>query len=165
MIRGSGRTAAAAAIAAFTVALIPAPVTSSPMSYRTLLQATMTVKTGGIVSIARATVPNGPSTAGGIMVTSDGGVGAYMLFFDQGLNATGTQRNFRSDGGLVAYDLCQDPACVSAWASGADGDAGTPIIVTSGNTTTAVPLYTVIRHANTAKSGAYSDVVTLTMYF
>jgi len=119
----------------------------------------MTVTSGiGLMSVARSA---GGGSSNAVTIDSTGST-PYVLFIDQGLNATGSQRNLRGKAGIAAYKLCGDPSCAMVWAS--DGDQATAILVTPGGATTALPL-TVVRAVNTVEDQSYSDVVTLTMYF
>jgi hypothetical protein len=142
--------------------LSPAAGYGVQSSYHRLLPVTMTVTSVGIsMSIARSADGDATGSSNGVTISALSSA-PYLLFFDQGLSASGSQRNLRDGAGIAAYRLCGDPACAKVWAT--DGDPATGILVTPGSATTTLP-FTVVRAANAADEGSHSDVVMLIMYF
>ena len=161
-IHGKRLSFAAAAAAVSTILFVSFAGRCDQIDYTTLLSVSGTVvSTGASLSVAPSASANGTASRNAVTINSNGGT-PYVLFFDEGLNATGLQRNLRSNSGIAAYQLCQDPACEKVWTTNGSPDTG--VLVVPGHSASALPL-NVVRAANAADDGSYSDTLTLTVYF
>ena len=148
--------------AAFAAAVVLEPAIGSSEQISGFMQVTATVISGGgSLSVARSEAGNSTGSSNAVIIKSQGGE-PYLLSLDQGLNATGRQRNLRGNAGIAPYKLCWDPSCATLWATNDDPATGT--LITPAGASTVLPL-TVVRAASASDDESYADVVTLTMYF
>jgi spore coat protein U-like protein len=87
----------------------------------------------------------------------------YQIGLDNGLHAVGNTRRMRSAGGRhVTYELYRDAARSQRWGNTVNTDT---VSATGDGSAQSLPIYARVAPQTTPPEGAYSDTVTVTIYY